>query len=387
MIPEPIGVGILGAGALAEVRARCYPRVPGGGARVMAVVGRSRERVQAFASEHGIAQVCEDMESLLERDDVQLIEVCAPTYLRREQIAAALTAGKHVVVPGPLAAYVGQDLGSGVPDEAIAERAAHDKADVVLAEVRSLLEFADASEGELFFAEPWIHAPAVARAMELVLDANGAVLDLRGTDSGAAPASPWARRWKHAGGGALQRRASHPLAAMVHVKRLEGEGRDGAPIVPVSVTAEIAEPLHGAAAIAETDIPNGYEDVETWASVTVAFSDGTCGHALGADTRLGGEQHKLSILGSNVQMECNLTPGGLGTFGEAGGAHRGWSKGSPDQDAANGNLAQCESIVDAIRTNTPCPTDARLALMVTRVVQAAYTSADEGRRISLQEQM
>ena len=62
----------------------------------------------AAARQFGWAESATDWRSVLDRDDVQLVDICAPGHLHAEIAIAALAAGKHVLVEKPLANDVAQ---------------------------------------------------------------------------------------------------------------------------------------------------------------------------------------------------------------------------------------------------------------------------------------
>ncbi len=68
-----------------------------------AVCGRGRDAVTAAAARHGSAAAEADWRRLLERDDVQLVDICTPGDSHAEIAVAALRAGKHVLCEKPLA--------------------------------------------------------------------------------------------------------------------------------------------------------------------------------------------------------------------------------------------------------------------------------------------
>ncbi|WP_447008408.1 Gfo/Idh/MocA family protein [Saccharothrix isguenensis] len=71
---------------------------------VMAVVcGRDRARTEAAAVRLGWAHAENDWKALLDRDDVQVVDICTPGDTHAEIAVAALEAGKHVLCEKPLA--------------------------------------------------------------------------------------------------------------------------------------------------------------------------------------------------------------------------------------------------------------------------------------------
>ncbi len=76
--------------------------------RMSVLVGRSAPRAQAAATELGWAEVSTDWRTLLDRDDIDLIDICTPGDSHAEIAIAALRAGKHVLCEKPLANSVAE---------------------------------------------------------------------------------------------------------------------------------------------------------------------------------------------------------------------------------------------------------------------------------------
>jgi NDP-hexose-3-ketoreductase len=92
----PIGIGVLGAADIAWRRtlpavARC-PRL-----RLVAVAGRDAGKTRTFTERFG-GEVVTGYERLLDRDDVRAVYIPLPNSLHEQWAAAALEAGKHVLV-------------------------------------------------------------------------------------------------------------------------------------------------------------------------------------------------------------------------------------------------------------------------------------------------
>ncbi|MFF8977110.1 Gfo/Idh/MocA family protein [Streptomyces cellulosae] len=70
----------------------------------MAVIcGRDAGAVRAAAGRHGWAEAETDWRALVERDDIDLVDICTPGDSHAEIALAALAAGKHVLCEKPLA--------------------------------------------------------------------------------------------------------------------------------------------------------------------------------------------------------------------------------------------------------------------------------------------
>jgi predicted dehydrogenase len=68
-----------------------------------AVCGRSADGVRAAAERQGWASTETDWRRLVERDDIDLVDICTPGDSHAEIAVAALRAGKHVLCEKPLA--------------------------------------------------------------------------------------------------------------------------------------------------------------------------------------------------------------------------------------------------------------------------------------------
>jgi predicted dehydrogenase len=60
------------------------------------------ERLQSFTADYGIPEGTADFAAVLARPDIDIVDICTPPLVHRDQILAALDAGKHVVCEKPL---------------------------------------------------------------------------------------------------------------------------------------------------------------------------------------------------------------------------------------------------------------------------------------------
>ncbi len=67
------------------------------------LVGRDAEQVAEAAAKYGWAESATDWRSVIDRDDIHIVDICAPGWMHAEIAIAALEAGKHVLVEKPLA--------------------------------------------------------------------------------------------------------------------------------------------------------------------------------------------------------------------------------------------------------------------------------------------
>lgn len=395
---QPVKIGLIGAGFLAETRVRCYSQLPGQPAEITAVAASNSSNAAAFAKRHGIRESYGDFRELLRNAGVDIVDLCIPNHLHRAAAVAAAEQGIHIVCTKPLTAYVGQDLPDSAADVDISGRDPALMLEYATEDASAMVEAAERAGVQLMYGENWIFAPPVQRAEGLIRRSRGAILEMRGGECHNGSHSPYSKRWRYTGGGALLRLGAHPIGAMVYLKNQEAAARGGAGVRPVSVTAEVAE-LSEIASQQGADcreIAQGWQDVETWATALIAFSDGSRGVALGSDNVLGGMQSWLEIFLSNSRIQCNISPHDLVSLyapsqsvfedtylNEKASTSAGWNAAIPDEDWSSGHIAMCGHFVDSVRAGEATSCDGRLGLEVTRIIYAAYQSAREGRRINL----
>lgn len=101
-MPEPIKIGIIGAGK--NTRERHIPGLQAlEGVEIVSVCNRSRESSQRVADEVGIPTIYEDWRELMTADDTNAIMIGTWPYMHREMTCAALDAGKHVMCEARMA--------------------------------------------------------------------------------------------------------------------------------------------------------------------------------------------------------------------------------------------------------------------------------------------
>src|SRR5690554_5839670 len=98
---EAIGIGVIGGGGIAaEGHISGYKLDPR--CQVVALWDNDKQRVSEQAQRLGVPHICETIDELLSREDIQAVSVCTPDHLHGEHAHAALAAGKHVLVEKPM---------------------------------------------------------------------------------------------------------------------------------------------------------------------------------------------------------------------------------------------------------------------------------------------
>jgi len=192
-----LGIGMVGYAFMGRAHSQAWrsvgrffdvPYTP----RMAAICGRDRARVAAAAERLGWAAWETDWKRLVERDDVDLVDVCTPGSSHAEISIAALEAGKHVLCEKPLANSV---------DEARAMAAAAERA--AAGGVRAMVGF------------NFRRVPAVALARELIAAGRlGAIRHVRGAYLASHALDPelplvWRLQAAQAGSGALGDLGAH----------------------------------------------------------------------------------------------------------------------------------------------------------------------------------
>jgi predicted dehydrogenase len=392
---DVVRIGMVGARYGATVHLQNLAPLRETRVRVTGLCSQNRESAEACARRWNIPFVTTDLAALLDRKDVEAVDLCVPTALHHNFAIQAAEAGKHVIVEKPLTGYFGEP---GDPDP-IGERVPRTK---MLAGARknvaAVLDAVRRNRVTLGYAENWVYAPPVEKLRRLIRISGGSILDLRAEESHSGSHSPYSRQWRHSGGGTLLRMGVHPVGTVLHLKAFEGQLRRSHPIRPVSVVADVASLMRLETARRDDKkwILADPEDVENWGSVIITFNDGTKAVVTVTDAGLGGLQEKVSVYMTNAALHANMAQNtavqayapdgaifGDEYFTEKLETKAGWSFPSPDEDWFRGYPQEMRDFVDAIQQQSEPLAGLTLAADCIEVIYAAYLSAEEGRRISL----
>lgn len=399
MAERKVRIGLIGAGFAARFHFHSYQTIPY--AEVVAVADIVKDYADAFAKERGIPEAYEDYRYILDRKDIDLIDVVTPNHAHKQPVIDAAEAGKHIVVEKPLTGYFGEDL----PDPDVRVGEVVSKKEMFAKAVRNAREMVEACQRnnvKLGYAENFCYTPTVQKAMRLLDAADAIVLYMRGEEAHSGSHSPFAMQWRTSGGGALLRLGAHPLGAMLFIKRREGIRRFGKPIRPVGVTAKVANltKVDGFADKPKHYLVTAWQDVENWGTLTVEFEDGSVGVLTAHDTCLGGIYNVMEFFADNCRVICHINPNDpcVAYSPEAHIFEReyitekletkaGWSFPSVDESFMNGYPQELDDFVQCVLEPERQPlSDGELGLDVVRVTYAAYMAAEEGRRIVLKEE-
>lgn len=394
---EKIRVGMVGAGFAADFHTEAFRKVRGIEVEIVAVTSQREKSRNEFAEKHGIPHVYEDMCTMLaEEDDLDVVDLCVPTYVHAECIVQAAQAGLDVIVEKPLTGYcgeVGQDdeelIGDTVPKSRMMEW--------VLSQCDYIEMELEHSETTLMYAENWVYAPSVQKARRLIEGGSGPVMRMVAEESHSGSHASYAKYWSRAGGGSLLRTGSHPVGGVLYLKQAEGIAREGAPIRPKSVMADVGR-LMDMEAYSKNDsaLTGDLADCEDWGSILITFEDDSVAQVSSSDVVLGGIYNYVKIFCSRGRIECNLNPNDhvmiYGPHKDAFGdeyiaeklsSRAGWNFASPDEHWASGYPQEIQDFAECVARGTEPLSGWMLARDVVAVIYAAYVSAEEGRRVEV----
>jgi len=105
---KPLNIGMIGYGFMGRAHSNAYRKVwnffdleyrP----VLKAACARDKEKAQAFADKWGYESIETDWRKLLERKDIDAVDICTPNNLHKEIAIAAAAAGKAILCEKPLA--------------------------------------------------------------------------------------------------------------------------------------------------------------------------------------------------------------------------------------------------------------------------------------------
>jgi len=340
------------------------------------------EAREEFARNHG-TQAFSTLEELCDAADV--IDLCTPARTHEPLAVTSLERGKHVVIEKPFTGYYGPATGDFRGDtfpKEIMLREAMASCDRILTAARN-------SKKTICYAENWIYAPAIQKETEILRKTGGQILWMIGEESHSGSHSPFYGDWKFSGGGSLMGKGCHPLSAVLYLKRVEGETRDGKPIRAASVSAHMHEitrlPTFHDSGLLRTD----YKDSEDYCQVHVTFEDGTVADIFASELVLGGVNNWLEVHANNHRTRSKLTPIDFVTtynpreellkdvfVTEKIGTKQGWSHPSPDEDWQHGYPHEFQDFMESIAQGRAPISGRELARDTVAALYTAYLSAE-----------
>ena len=92
-------VGLIGCGFMGGMHSACYKEIDG--VQVVAVADVRRDKAEEIAKVHN-AQIFSTGDELIEKADVDIIDICLPTFLHTEHAVKAMRSGRNVFIEKPV---------------------------------------------------------------------------------------------------------------------------------------------------------------------------------------------------------------------------------------------------------------------------------------------
>jgi predicted dehydrogenase len=379
---QPVRVGIVGAGYAAKFHLDGWRRVFGVPMQIVGLTSKTTASCNTFARQNGIrpfdsfAELCAA---------VDVIDLCTPPSSHEQLAIEALKLGKHVIIEKPFTGYYGRDSGGFQGNTFSKEEMLREAS----ASCTRILSAAKSSGKRVCYAENWIYSPAVQKEREILTKSGGQILWMLGEQSHSGSHSVYYGKWKYTGGGSLVGKGCHPMSTALHLKRVEGETRDGVAIRPLTVSARTHEITRLPNYRDEGFLRTIYEDVEDYAQIHVKFSDGTIADIFASELVMGGVHNWIEVICNNHRTRCNLNPiDALETYNpredifrevyilEKIGTKQGWSHPAPDEAWQHGYPQEFQDFMESIFHDREPLSNVELARDTIVSTYAAYLSAE-----------
>lgn len=386
---KKVVVGTIGAGYAAALHGNGYKKVSGVEVILKTICDLNTQLANKIRDEFGYSHVEADFQAVLADPEIDVIDIVLPPFLHVPVAVEALKAGKHVICEKPLTGYFGprgqENVGKTVPKAEMYKSC--------VTEMDKLAKVIAQTDRKFMYAENFVYATPVQKAAEIIRAKQTKILFMKGEESLKGSSSPVAGFWNKTGGGTLIRTGTHPLSGMLWLKNQEAQIR-GEKITISSVNCDV-----GVTTAVLTDEEHKHisarpQDVEDYGVISITFSDGTKALCIGSDTVLGGTKNYIEIYGNNTALNCNITPTDLlNTYfldeeglenvniSEMLPAKLGWNKAFVSDEIIRGYMGELQDFMECVIENRAPLSDFQLAYDTTKVLYAAYQSAEEGRKI------
>ncbi len=184
--PARIRLGLIGTGQRGQDHLRKYQKVPH--AEIVAVADVNEALAASVAAQYGIPHVYGDYRALLERADLDAVDICLHNNLHRPVTVAAMQAGKHVYCEKPMAGSYADALAMYTAAQALDRQLSIQLVNLFQPETRAARALIDAGAlGELYHARstgfrrrgrPYVDGYGTATFVQKRHSAGGALYDM-----------------------------------------------------------------------------------------------------------------------------------------------------------------------------------------------------------------
>lgn len=388
---DHVTVGVIGAGRATELHAYGYrhSNIP---VRLKTVMARRYEQMRDAIRKYGFENYTNSFEELLSDPELDVIDICTPPYVHKEEIIAILNADKHVICEKPLTGYFGkagdpEPIGDKVSKEIMYKSLLDDLTELKAAVKRSGKKF--------MYAENFVYAPAILKAGEIVRAKKSKILYMKGEESLKGSSSAVAGEWNKTGGGIFMRNGVHPLGAILWLKQQESIAHKSN-IVVSSVVGDMGYAVRTLNEYEHRHISIHPHDVEDSGTAVITFSDGSKATIISTDNLLGGSNNYVEIYSNDSVIKCRLTMNdAMETYmvddegmediylSEMLPICTGWNRPFVADEMLRGYINEIVDFMDAVLNDKEPISGFSLAEQVMKVTYAAYFSNEIGCRINL----
>jgi predicted dehydrogenase len=386
-----VTVGVVGAGRALELHAFGY-RVANIPVRLKTVMARRPEQINQAIKRYGFEKGTTDYNDLINDPEIDVIDICTPPYVHKEEISLAMKAGKHVICEKPLVGYFGRPGDPEPIGEKVSKKIMYES---MLKDQEELRRVVEESGKHFMYAENFVYAPAVLKAGEIIRAKKSRILYMKGEESLKGSSSAVAGEWSKTGGGIFMRNGVHPLGAILYLKEQEAKTL-GKNITVKSVLGDMGYATKGLTEHEHRHIAARPHDVEDAGTVIVTFTDGSKANIISTDNLLGGSKNYVEVYANDTAITCRLTmndametymvddEGMDGVYlSEMLPIVTGWNKPFVADEMIRGYCNEIVDFMGAVIENREAESDFALAAEVMKVTYAAYYSDEEGRRVDL----
>lgn len=389
---KTLGVAVIGCGFAGNFHSNAWVKVNYIDIKLKAAVDNQLEKAEALKEKWGYEYATADYEQVLADPEIDIIDITLPPLLHLPFAYKAMEAGKHVICDKPLTGYFGKEgdetpVGDKVPKAKMYES--------ILKDLKEAKERISASDKLFMYAENYIYSPAIVKAAEILRKKKSRVIYMNAECSVHGSTSPLSKDWNLVGGGSIMRLGSHPIAGVLYLKQTESEVR-GYEIKPVSVVADTGRIVAGFPEEDKKHILSKFNDVEDFGHVTITFSDGTKAVVLSTEHYMGGIQNHINIITNDGVLECKMTPpDNMRSFfmddegledvyiSENLRCKTGWNSVFVAEETLRGYTAELQAFAEDVIGERVPESGIDIAIETTKIMYAAYLSAEEGRRVDL----
>ena len=383
MSGEIIKAGIIGSGFAAKFHYEALRSVFSAKVEVVGAYSTTAEKLKEFTSVRDI-KAYSTVEELIEDSDV--LHLCTPPVTHEALVIAALKKDKHIIVEKPFTGY----FGDGSPDFNGDTFSREEGLKYTMASLKRMLDAEKASKGRIMYAENWIYAPAIQKQREVLEKTGAQILWIQGEQSHSGSHSLAYGQWRLSGGGSMIGKGSHPIAAAIYLKHVEGRTRNGKPIRPKTVSARTHSITRMPNYQDQGHLQTTYKDTEDIAVLHIVFEDNTIADIFASELVLGGVKNRLEVNTNNHRTVCNIGPNNAMQAYTPDGAvfkdvyvvektetKEGWSSLSPDEGWFNGYQHEMDAFYRTAAFGDPIESNSSLAADVMATIYSGYVSAEQ----------